>query len=213
MAGQDWYAVLQLGPEATSDEVAQAVEKRSRQAAALANTAPERSQQLREQVRAIKRDLLSGDEARARYDASRSVAVSPPPQEAAPAAWPGPDQAAQQGWGHQDWGQQYSGQQYSGQQGWGQDGAGQQDWGAQQAAPRRSRFRQFMQSGWTCWHCGESAMPADQYCTQCCAQLTQTVSWAAPTVPVTNPNACPYCGTAATSTHRYCRTCGAARAG
>ena len=69
----DWYAELRLQPDASTNEIAQAVEKRSRQATALANTAPERSQLLREQVRAMKRDLLSGDDARQRYDAARAA--------------------------------------------------------------------------------------------------------------------------------------------
>lgn len=192
MAGQDWYSVLQVAPDATTDEIAQAVEKRSRQAAALANTSPERSQQLREQVRAIKRDLLSGDEARARYDGSRPAAPAPPSTEPQPDAlarsWPAAVEP-----GHQ---------QTTAQPGWEGHAA---------AAPRKSRFRQFMQSGWTCWHCGESAMPADRYCTQCQAQLTHDLSWTPVTVPVTNANMCPYCGTTAALTHRFCRNCGAAR--
>lgn len=90
MAENDWYAVLQLAPEATIEQIAQAVEKRSRQATALANTAPERSQQLREQIRAIKRDLLSGDEARASYDAARRAQTEQP--DADPARYSQPHQ-------------------------------------------------------------------------------------------------------------------------
>jgi hypothetical protein len=195
MPGQDWYAVLQLRADATTQEITAAVERRSRQAASLANTAPERSQQLREQVRAIKRDLLSGTEARERYDAGRVTAASttgetaeaPAQEQAAEPAWPGQGGAVQE----QTWGQQEA--------------------GPYAAAPRRSRFRQFMQSGWTCWHCGESSMPGDRFCTQCCAQLTQDASWTPVAVPVTSPNMCPYCGTTAASTHRFCRACGAAR--
>jgi len=68
--GSDWYSVLRLSPAASADEIAVAVERLSRQASALAVTAPERSQQLREVTRAIKRDLLSGLEGRRRYDQS-----------------------------------------------------------------------------------------------------------------------------------------------
>ena len=74
---EDWYAYLRLSPEATTEQIEQAVERLSRQAAALAPTAPERSQLLRETVRSIKRDLLSGQESRQRYDAGRAAAVQP----------------------------------------------------------------------------------------------------------------------------------------
>jgi ribosomal protein S27AE len=76
----DWYAYLGLAADAATEEIEQAVERLSRQAAALAATAPERSQQLRDKVRAVKRDLLSGPEARARYDTSRAEAAVPAPQ-------------------------------------------------------------------------------------------------------------------------------------
>lgn len=75
----NWYAYLGLSPEATAEEIQGAVERLSRQASALAATSPERSQLLRETIRAIKRDLLSGPENRRRYDALT-------PQQLAPAA-------------------------------------------------------------------------------------------------------------------------------
>lgn len=199
MADKNWYLVLQLSPDATVDEIAAAVQKRSRQAAALANTAPERSQQLREQTRAIKRDLLSGEAARAAYDArlaSDSQATQKAPALADPTygASAQPEQQA----AAYDYRQQHYQQ---------QDPAA---YGASQ--PRRQgRFMRFLQSGWTCWHCGESAMPGDQYCTQCQAQLVQTVSYTPVTTPVQNPHACAYCGTVASTIHRFCRTCGAGR--
>jgi hypothetical protein len=65
---EDWYVYLGLSPQAPEEEIAQAVERLSRQAAALAVTAPERSQRLRDTIRLIKRDLLSGQENRQRYD-------------------------------------------------------------------------------------------------------------------------------------------------
>ncbi|HXP20994.1 MAG TPA: hypothetical protein VN840_15230, partial [Streptosporangiaceae bacterium] len=65
---QNWYSVLGLAPAATGEEITEAVERLTRQASALALTAPERSRQLREQARAIKRDLLSGEAERQRYD-------------------------------------------------------------------------------------------------------------------------------------------------
>lgn len=65
---EDWHAYLGLSPQAPEEEIAQAVERLSRQAAALAVTAPERSQRLRDTIRLIKRDLLSGRENRQQYD-------------------------------------------------------------------------------------------------------------------------------------------------
>ena len=91
---EDWYAYLNIAPDAPTEQVEQAVERLSRQATALAVTAPERSQRLRDTVRSIKRDLLSGPEARARYDAEREAAATSAqpasPQEAAPQVPPPP---------------------------------------------------------------------------------------------------------------------------
>jgi hypothetical protein len=72
----DWFEYLKLAPDAPAEQVEKAVERLSRQAAALAVTQPERSQQLRDNVRAIKRDLMSGPENRARYDAARAAAIA-----------------------------------------------------------------------------------------------------------------------------------------
>ena len=80
----NWYAFLRLSPGAREDEIQSAVERLSRQASALAVTAPERSQSLRETVRAIKRDLLSGPENRWRYDASHPPRLPSPPAPPAP---------------------------------------------------------------------------------------------------------------------------------
>lgn len=64
----DWYSLLGLTPDASTEQVTAAVERLSRQANALAITGPERAGQLRDQVRAIKQDLLAGTQARQRYD-------------------------------------------------------------------------------------------------------------------------------------------------
>jgi hypothetical protein len=90
MTERDWYAYLQLPPQASTSDVEQAVERLSRQASALAATAPERSQQLRETIRAIKRDLLSGPEGPRSYDAPRVRDVAPPSPPAATAMAPPP---------------------------------------------------------------------------------------------------------------------------
>ena len=86
----NWYVFLRLSPAAREDEIQSAVERLSRQASALAVTAPERSQSLRETVRAIKRDLLSGPESRRRYDASHPQRPPSPPGPAAGPLLPGP---------------------------------------------------------------------------------------------------------------------------
>jgi hypothetical protein len=49
---EDWYAYLNIATDAPTGQVEQAVERLSRQATALAVTAPERSQRLRDTVRA-----------------------------------------------------------------------------------------------------------------------------------------------------------------
>lgn len=67
-SGKNWYATLSLSTAASEAEIATAVELLSRRAAALAVTAPERSRELRDLTRSIKQDLLSGPEARQRYD-------------------------------------------------------------------------------------------------------------------------------------------------
>ena len=66
----NWYDVLDLQMDASTAEISESAERLSRQAAAIANTAPERSQHLRDIVRAIRADLLSGPAARQQYDAA-----------------------------------------------------------------------------------------------------------------------------------------------
>jgi double zinc ribbon protein len=67
---RDWYTILGISAGATAQEIATAVERMTRQASALSVTDPDRSHQLREQIRDIKRDLLSGELERQRYDQS-----------------------------------------------------------------------------------------------------------------------------------------------
>lgn len=81
---EDWYAYLRISPRAPEEQITQAVERLSRQAAALAVTAPERSQRLRDTIRLIKRDLLSGQENRQRYDLGLQPAPTGPAPQAAP---------------------------------------------------------------------------------------------------------------------------------
>jgi hypothetical protein len=90
----DWYAYLQLPPQASTRDVEHAIERLSRQASALATTAPERSQQLRETIRSIKRDLLSGPEGPPRPGVPRAHDLAPPPVPSRPPGAAAPGQGA-----------------------------------------------------------------------------------------------------------------------
>ncbi len=205
---EDWYAFLRLSPEATTEQIEQAVERLSRQAAALAATAPERSQLLRETVRSIKRDLLSGPENRERYDASRAAAVQqaasaapapqppPPPPSFTPSAsvTPGPPAEPQAA---APW-PAYQGQ--------------------QSAAPIpvspapafsgesvSSRISRFLRTGWTCSSCGKDALPSDKFCTKCGSPIK-------PVAPDSAPHrtrlACANCGAPLSMHDAFCARCG-----
>jgi Double zinc ribbon len=139
LTADDWYTYLRLRPEATTAEIEGAVERLSRQASALAATAPERSQSLRETIRGIKRDLLSGPENRRRYDERVRQPAWPthPPAAPAPAAPPRGSAASV-----------LPGTMQAGQ------GAA-------------SRLARFLRTGWTCPSCGRGAVPSDKFCTKC----------------------------------------------
>lgn len=135
---EDWYAYLRLPRQAPEEQIAQAVERLSRQAAALAVTSPERSQRLRDTIRLIKRDLLSGQENRQRYDqglaaAGTAAATAPVPGPVGPQAAPVPVAPAPV---------------------FGGEGVG-------------SRIARFLRTGWTCSACGKEALPSDKFCTKC----------------------------------------------
>ena len=198
MQQRDWFEYLKVSPDATAEQVEQAVERLSRQAAALAVTAPERSQQLRDTVRAIKRDLLSGPESRARYEAALAAgpeaAVTIPPATAAPpvplvphgpevpppaaAPWPAVPQGPAVPHGPAvpppaaaPWPAVP------------QDPATPQAPGAAPWPPAAapggvdglgSRIARFLRTGWTCSSCGKEAMPSDKFCTKCGTAITPT---------------------------------------
>lgn len=183
--GSDWYSVLGLSPAASADEIAVAVERLSRQASALAVTAPERSQQLREVTRAIKRDLLSGLESRRRYDQSlrpggpAAPAPAAPPG-AAPAAHPAPATGAT----------------------------------APAVPDRRKRFVRFLQGAWTCPACGHDAMPGEQFCTKCGGRLRTATGDDLPAGPGSGGArvpSCAACGAALGTDDRFCTHCGSRR--
>jgi ribosomal protein L32 len=178
----DWYSVLGLGPSASAEEITTAVERMSRQASALANMAPERSQQLREVIRAIKRDLLSGAEARQRYDltlvrpapAAAPGPVPPALQTAFPSPPAPPPPAATQG------------------------------------AGLGSRFKRFMQTSWTCPACGEGAMPDDRFCKACGTKIAPPAAAARP-APAPEPSFCGSCGKRLDAHENFCTRCGTRR--
>jgi hypothetical protein len=208
---EDWYEYLRLSPDATTEQIEQAVERLSRQAASLAATAPERSQLLRETVRSIKRDLLSGPESRQRYDASRAAAVQQAAQAAPPLMPPGqplapspsglpvapapvppaePQVAA-------PW-PAYQGQ--------------------QPPAPipvspapafvgesMSSRISRFLRTGWTCSSCGKDALPSDKFCTKCGSPIKPVQP---DTAPARIRPVCANCAAPLTAHDAFCARCG-----
>jgi hypothetical protein len=182
VAAKNWYVMLGVTATAAVSEIVDAVELKSRQAAAMANTAPERSQQLREDIRAIKRDLLSGEVARRAYDASlqtqQTNAVPVPP--AVPAQHvPNVPTPATAGRG-----------------------------AVSEGRRRGNRFLQFLQTGWTCPACGEGALPSDKFCPRCGATIA-TPGGAPPTAAVIGDRtACARCGVTLTADTRFCTGCG-----
>jgi hypothetical protein len=184
----DWYSLLSLGPAASTEEISAAVERMSRQAAALANTSPHRSQELREITRAIKRDLLSGTENRQRYDQSLLDRGAPPAPAAPPPAPSGPTPPAPTPSAPAPPPQ-----------------ARQAGYPANPAlAGLGARLKKFMQTSWTCPACGEGAMPSDKFCKTCGTAITPpAVSRAA--------QFCGSCGKPLASQEIFCSRCGTHR--
>jgi Double zinc ribbon len=187
MANNNWYAFLRLSPEATDEEIHSAVERLSRQAAALAATAPERSQSLRETIRSIKRDLLSGPENRQRYDALQSQRLAPPsvpaltrpvpPTSRPEASIPVPSEPvpyAVQGPG--------------------------------------SRLARFLRTGWTCPACGKGGVPSDKFCTKCGTPIQPIRPGSAATGGTSRPRVtCATCANPLGPTDAFCAKCGSRR--
>lgn len=200
----DWYSILSLGPDATTEQITAAVERLARQANALAITAPERARQLRDQVRAIKRDLLSGAESRQLYDhrlaaQAAAGADSPPPVPASPAsprlAFPGPATPPYR---------------YNPPS------------PAKPAAELMSRISKFLRTGWTCVSCGYGAQPTDKFCPKCGNRVESGLGGQLPGAsaagqakggsPNPAPEAqavrCDKCGSCTTSEDIFCMRCG-----
>lgn len=221
----DWYSFLGVGPDATTEQIAAGVERLSRQANALAVTAPERARQLRDQARAIKQDLLAGPEARQRYDHGLAAAAPvpppvpgpppgpppsgpvpgpPPPPPPGPAPGPAPfgyvGPAAPYGFRPQAPGQRAPGPQGPG---------------------LMSRISKFLQTGWTCVACGYGAQPTDKFCPKCGNRIesgldqfsrTSGSGQAGPQAPRPAPQApvtrCDNCGASAGPNDTFCMRCG-----
>jgi hypothetical protein len=179
----DWYGYLRLEPGATDEQIAVAVERLSRQAASLATTAPERSQQLRETVRSIKRDLMSGPDSRQRYDQARAQqAAAPPPQppvppHRAPSAQPGPAQPGPQ----------------------------------PPAETMGSRLARFMRTGWACPSCGNGALPSEKFCAKCGSPIQPPRT--AGRAPASRNPVCANCGKQLRAVDVFCGSCGTRRTG
>lgn len=197
----NWYAYLRLSPGATVDEIQSAVERLSRQASALAATAPERSQSLRETIRSIKRDLLSGPENRQRYDAprlqQRAAPASPMPAVRPPASAshpPAPDPLAPNPWAPSPQAAAPAPYAPAGQ------GAG-------------ARIARFLRTGWTCPACGKGGVPSDKFCTRCGTPIQPVRPEAAPEPErVSRPRlVCGGCANPLGPMDAFCAKCGARR--
>jgi rubrerythrin len=190
----NWYAVLAVSPDATAQQITAAVERLARQANALSITAPERARALRDQIRAIKQDLLSGTEQRLRYDQQlarqeESSAFAPPASAQAqasphPAARPQPRETRGPG--------------------------------------LMSRVTHFLQTGWTCPSCGYGALPTDKFCPKCGDKIqpglsgrstgnTQEAETPSAAATTAGPAICARCGASMAADNAFCIRCGARR--
>ncbi len=202
----NWYAYLRLSPGATLDKIQSAVERLSRQASALAATAPERSQSLRETIRSIKRDLLSGPENRQRYDAPRlqqraapatPVPAAGPPAPASPQPAPNPlapNPLAPNPLALSPQAPAPAPYPPAGQ------GAG-------------ARIARFLRTGWTCPACGKGGVPSDKFCTRCGTPIQPVRPEAAPeSERVSRPRlVCGDCANPLGPMDAFCAKCGARR--
>jgi len=213
---RDWYALLGLSDDASERDLDTAIERLSRQASALVNSAPERSQQLRDTVRAIRGDLLSGPEARRRYDervlAMRRQPAPPssadpsrdtqppayrysPPSSNLPVIANGPSPVQHETTNRPDlppppadaFGPASSPPNFI-------------DTMASNIVPMASRFRRFLKTGWTCPSCSAQGGPEDEFCKSCGAVMKTEA-------PVTR-RTCPRCSAEVGNGDRFCARCG-----
>ncbi|NNN09000.1 MAG: hypothetical protein HKL85_07390 [Acidimicrobiaceae bacterium] len=179
MSGErDWYTQLGVPAAATKEDIETAVERMSRQASTLANSAPDRSQALRDKVRAIRADLLSGDDARRRYDSrvAELRASSRPANgdvrnvdQSQPAISNSGENATPQFDVTQP--QQRTSSPSLPPYDFNAARPSIVDAVAANVAPVVSRFRRFLQSGWICPACSTEGSPEDEYCNSCGAAM------------------------------------------
>ncbi len=211
----NWYVKIGVTPTATEDEVRAAVEALSRKATAMANTAPERSQGLREQVRQIKATLLSGPTERAAYDATLAMTVSAGATAGTTAGATVAPALAQHLAQHPV------------------PSAGPQPHPSLTPRPEPtvppavrppggtwgSKFKQFLQTGWSCPTCGEGALPNERTCRRCGTDIPQpalVTDFSLPQTPLRQPvqapdtaaDPCAGCGAVMGTGVRFCTRCG-----
>jgi Double zinc ribbon len=224
---EDWYGYLNIAPDASIEQIEQAVEQLSGQATALAVTEPERSQRLRDTIQSIERDLLSGPEAKARHDAARGAAalpaqalpaqvpppplpsaravnipppptaVPPPPSYPPPPPYPPPPMAPTS---------PAAGGPYAG----GPAGGGPTPDGSPAGRPRGgerigARLARFLRTGWVCAECGNEALPSDKFCTRCGTAISPIRRDAAPS---TSRVTCANCAASVGVNDIFCARCG-----
>jgi hypothetical protein len=190
---ENWYQMLGLQPGTPSDAVASAIERLSRQASVMANTDPERSQRLRETIRDMRHDLMSGEEARKHYD--EAITRLNPPHPAGPNPAGPPSHATMASSPTQPLRESTM---PTGEA----DHPAVIDSVASAVLPVVARFRRFLQSGWTCPSCGAEGTPSDRFCTSCGGAMK-----------VAQPERarCVNCQSEFGTDERYCGRCGAPR--
>jgi len=200
---RDWYEVLGIDPRAPDDQITAAIERLSRQASALANAAPERSQRLRDTVRLIRRDLQGTPDSRRGYDErlgrTKGQGTSGPQPAATMPQQPG----------------SAAGQTPSAVPGWAAPGS----WATGSApvpsiteavkanlGPLAARVKKFMQTAWTCSQCGAEGSPASAFCARCGARMQSATPQVASRLPQTT--FCGTCGTVVGPSDVFCSSCG-----
>jgi hypothetical protein len=209
----NWYSLLGVAPDATTEQLTAAVERLARQANALAVTAPERARHLRDQVRAIKQDLLSGAEARQRYDEALARPTPSPPPNPTPNPLPNPPPSPTPTPPAQP---TPASPTPSARPSPATSGPG-----------LLSRISKFLQTGWTCGQCGYGALPTDKFCPKCGSRVESGLGSQAPAAasPAAGAGAgagapatgqaerpeiarCGRCGSEAVAGNAFCIRCG-----
>lgn len=212
----NWYALLGVAATASSQQISAAVERLSRQATALSVTAPERSRLLRDQIRAIKHDLLSSAARRQHYDqalAGPAAGAPGQPLGPPPAGSPNPPPASPPPASPAPYRPAPYDPAVHGPAGHGPAGRGPA--AAASGPGLMSRVAKFLQTGWVCTTCGHGALPGDKFCQKCGSEIQAP----GPTQKAVKPTAsqrpsafCGKCGGKIAPGNTFCTQCGAQRA-